>query len=233
MLLTGSTLLFVDSVFVTNVRGAPLKRAGLDYETIHAEMPRLIFAQLSAWGQSGPMSENPGYDAGAFWAATGLQDYMRTDEGAQPPRFPGGIGDHSASMHLFAGVALALYHRRSSGEGSLVDANLLRAGLWVSLRPPPPAANIRLAGTWQNVPSLDHVPSHVSLDQGMGTPLMSKLGSSKVMAAGPDSHVPARNARLSVRREPFRRESQSAGCLLLLQRDQLRLQSLLLPTRRT
>jgi crotonobetainyl-CoA:carnitine CoA-transferase CaiB-like acyl-CoA transferase len=93
---------------------------------------RAVFAQLSAWGQTGPMSENPGYDAGAYWAASGLQDYMRTDEGAEPPRFPGGIGDHTASMQLFGGVALALFHRQNTGEGTLVDANLLRAGLWVS-----------------------------------------------------------------------------------------------------
>ena len=72
----------------------------------------LIYAQLSAWGQTGPMSENPGYDAGAYWAASGLQDYMRTDEDAEPPRFPGGIGDHTASMQLFGGIALALFHRK-------------------------------------------------------------------------------------------------------------------------
>ena len=43
-------------VFVTNVRGAPLQRVGLDYATISKEMPKLVYAQLSAWGQSGPMS---------------------------------------------------------------------------------------------------------------------------------------------------------------------------------
>jgi crotonobetainyl-CoA:carnitine CoA-transferase CaiB-like acyl-CoA transferase len=47
-------------VFVTNVRGAPLKRVGLDYETIHAANPKLIYAQLSAWGQTGPMSVSGG-----------------------------------------------------------------------------------------------------------------------------------------------------------------------------
>ena len=55
---------------------------------------------------------------------------MRTDESAEPPRFPGGIGDHTASMQLFGGIALALFHRSNTGEGTLVDANLLRAGLW-------------------------------------------------------------------------------------------------------
>ena len=47
-------------IFVTNVRGAPLKRVGLDYETIHAANPKLIYAQLSAWGQTGPMSVSDG-----------------------------------------------------------------------------------------------------------------------------------------------------------------------------
>ena len=180
-------------VFVTNVRSAPLQRVGLDYGTIRKEMPKLIYAQLSAWGQTGPMSvrchppplarcslrllsavrsadppplalpsqENPGYDAGAYWAASGLQDYMRPDEDSEPPRFPGGIGDHTASMQLFGGIALALFHRQNTGEGTLVDANLLKAGLW-----------------------------------GMGVPLMTKLGSEAMMEAGPDSHVPTVNARL-------------------------------------
>ena len=85
-------------IFLTNVRPAPLQRATLDYETLHAENPRLIYAHLTAWGQTGPMSENPGYDVGAFWAASGLQDFMRTDEDAEPPRFPGGIGDHTTTM---------------------------------------------------------------------------------------------------------------------------------------
>lgn len=93
------------------------------------------------------MQENPGYDAGAYWAASGLQDYMRPDEDAAPPRFPGGIGDHTASMQvgerdtflvlslqfcqrlmlslvvlqLFGGIALALFHRKNTGEGTLVD----------------------------------------------------------------------------------------------------------------
>ena len=54
-------------VLVTNVRVAGTQRLGLDYETMHAEFPRLTYAHITAWGRSGPMRDAPGYDAGAFW----------------------------------------------------------------------------------------------------------------------------------------------------------------------
>ena len=56
LLATHQAMLADSDVFITNVRGAALKRSGLDYATIHAEIPSLIYAQLSAWGQTGPMA---------------------------------------------------------------------------------------------------------------------------------------------------------------------------------
>lgn len=94
------------------------------------DLPKLIYAHLTAWGKSGPEMNDPGYDTGAFWAASGLQDILRADEDAPPPRFPGAIGDHNTGMHLFGGIATALFHRERTGEGQLVDAALLRSGIW-------------------------------------------------------------------------------------------------------
>jgi crotonobetainyl-CoA:carnitine CoA-transferase CaiB-like acyl-CoA transferase len=102
---------------------------------MHLICPSLIFAHLTAWGRAGPKQNDPGYDTGAFWAATGLQDLLKSSDDAQPPRFPGAIGDHNTGMHLLGGVALALFHRdrtggKTNGEGQLVDASLLRSGVW-------------------------------------------------------------------------------------------------------
>ena len=61
-------LLETADVFLTNVRKQGLKRLGLDYETISKDFPRLICAHVTAFGQVGPMENNPGYDFSAFWA---------------------------------------------------------------------------------------------------------------------------------------------------------------------
>jgi len=119
-------------VFVTNVRSKALKGLGLDFEALHGRHPRLIFAHLTAWGLGGPEQDNPGYDVGAFWAGSGLMKYvMANDEPGTPaPRFPGGVGDSTTSIHLMAGVLGALYDRERTGQGQFVEACIYRAGLW-------------------------------------------------------------------------------------------------------
>ena len=51
-------------IFVTNVRNKSLKKLGLDYESLAPEFPRLVYGHLSAFGQAGPMVDDPGYDFG-------------------------------------------------------------------------------------------------------------------------------------------------------------------------
>ena len=63
-------------VFITNVRQQSLEKQGLDYKSIHAEFPACIYAHLTAWGKGGPGENKPGYDIGAYWAATGMQDLV-------------------------------------------------------------------------------------------------------------------------------------------------------------
>lgn len=118
-------------VFVTNVREAALQRLGLDYESLRAEYPRLIYGHLTAWGRTGPNKDKPGYDAGAFFAATGMQDLLRANEESPPPRYPPGFGDLTASTQLVSGIALALYHREKTGKGQMVDTSLYHAGIWL------------------------------------------------------------------------------------------------------
>jgi len=119
-------------IFITNVRSKALKGLGLDYDTLHSSFPRLIFAHLTAWGLGGPEQDNPGYDVGAFWAGSGLMKFvMANDERGTPaPRFPGGVGDSTTSIHLMAGVLGALYDRERTGAGQFVEACIYRAGLW-------------------------------------------------------------------------------------------------------
>lgn len=123
-------LLGTADVFITNVRLQSLQKAGLDFESLELEFPRLIYAHLTAFGRSGEMVNDPGYDFGAFWAQTGLMDVCRASDDAPMPREPGGIGDYNTGMQLLGGVFAALYHRERTGKGQLVDASLMRAGVW-------------------------------------------------------------------------------------------------------
>ena len=124
-------LLETADVFLTNVRVKGLQRLGLDYETIRHQFPRLIYAHLTALGRAGPHRYDAGYDAGAFWAATGIQDITRPSDKSPPSRYPGGIGDHTTGMALMSGIGMALFYRERHGRGQLVDASLLRVGTWV------------------------------------------------------------------------------------------------------
>ena len=123
------SLLAKTDVLVCNVRVAGTQRLGLDYESLHSKYPQLIYAHITAWGREGPMVNAPGYDAGAFWAATGMLNTLRSKEGSLPI-LPGAGGDHATSLSLVAGIALALFHRTRTNTGTLVDVSLLRSGLW-------------------------------------------------------------------------------------------------------
>lgn len=122
-------------VFVTNVRLKSLRKAGLDYESISStgKYSRLIYGHLTAYGRDGPMANDAGYDFGAFWAMSGLMDVVKSSDDeakASPPREPGGIGDFTTGAQLLGGIFAALYDRTRTGRGQLVDACLMRAGLW-------------------------------------------------------------------------------------------------------
>lgn len=122
-------------VFLTNVRTRALNKLGLNWERLRHKFPRLIYAQLTAWGRTGPKRDEAGYDAGAFWAATGIQDITRASDDAPPSRYPGGIGDHTTGLAMLAGISMALFSRERTGKGQLVDASLLRTGAWVNSVP--------------------------------------------------------------------------------------------------
>ena len=143
-------LLETTDIFVTNVRQKALRKLGLDYETLHAQLPRLIYGHLSAWGRAGPMVDDPGYDFSSFWAHSGVQDILRSSDEAPMPRFPGGVGDYTTGAQLFGGIMGALYYRERTGEGQLVDAALLRAGVWFLSH----AISMHAGGAeWTNNPS--------------------------------------------------------------------------------
>jgi crotonobetainyl-CoA:carnitine CoA-transferase CaiB-like acyl-CoA transferase len=116
-------------VFLTNVRPGALKRIGLDFESVAARNPRLVYGLITGYGDSGPDADRAAYDVAAFWARAGLA-HLLTRPGDTPPFQRGGMGDHTAGMTLAAAVCAALVARTRTGKGQLVSTSLYRQGAY-------------------------------------------------------------------------------------------------------
>jgi crotonobetainyl-CoA:carnitine CoA-transferase CaiB-like acyl-CoA transferase len=122
-------LLATADVFVTNVRPDALERLGLSHEAVIARHPRLVYASLTGYGLDGPDRNRAGYDAGAFWARSGLAHaHVPPDE--LPISLRSGVGDHVTGISLLSGVLAKLLERERTGAGGLVATSLMRAGMY-------------------------------------------------------------------------------------------------------
>src|SRR6202047_2636992 len=116
-------------VFIVNTPHPPSKRLKLEYEDVAQWNPRLIYADLTGYGEKGPDASLPGFDITAYWARSGLLSLTR-DAGAPPTLPPTGSGDHATAVTLFSAIVTALYRRERTGKGSYVTTSLLAAGVW-------------------------------------------------------------------------------------------------------
>jgi len=116
-------------VFLTNLRPDALAKLGLDYESLEAGCPRLVYASITGYGLRGPERARAAYDVGAFWARTGAEHIM-FPTGVEPHGIRGGFGDHVTALSLVSGIMAALYQRERTGRGQRVATSLLRTGLY-------------------------------------------------------------------------------------------------------
>ena len=116
-------------VFVTNLRPDALDRLGLNPRTTCDRFPRLVYCTLSAYGWGGPDQDRPGYDIAAFFGRTGIAHEITT-AGSPPAALMQGIGDSFTALSAATGVLAALLERATSGRGRVVEASLLRTGMW-------------------------------------------------------------------------------------------------------
>jgi crotonobetainyl-CoA:carnitine CoA-transferase CaiB-like acyl-CoA transferase len=117
-------------VFVTSFLEQARQRWRITYEDLKARNTGLIYARTHGWGPKGPEATDPGYDALAYWARSGL-GYMAAVKGDRARPMPtGGFGDSQAGAMLAGGVAAALFHREKTGEGTIVDVSLYGMGVW-------------------------------------------------------------------------------------------------------
>jgi crotonobetainyl-CoA:carnitine CoA-transferase CaiB-like acyl-CoA transferase len=110
-------------VLVENFSPGVIDRFGLGWETLRAINPRLVMCSISAFGQTGPLSRQPGYDYVAQ-AYAGVMDMIGEPDG--PPVFPMlALGDVGTGVHALAAIVSALLHRERSGRGQYLDISIL------------------------------------------------------------------------------------------------------------
>ena len=91
--------------------------------------PRLIYADLTGFGEKGPDADLPGFDITAYWARSGLLSMTR--DAGEPPTWPvAGSGDNATAVGLYSAIVTALYRRERTGKGSYVTTSLLAEGVW-------------------------------------------------------------------------------------------------------
>ena len=117
-------------VLVENYRATVMERAGLGYEALAAENPRLIYAQLSGFGPDGPYRDKGGLDL----IAQGMGGLMHVtgEEGGPPISVGQPICDLGTGMWGVQGILAALYERERTGRGQKVECSLLETAIGFS-----------------------------------------------------------------------------------------------------
>src|SRR6201987_1862577 len=116
-------------VFIVNTPHHARKKLKLEYDDVAQWNPRLIYADLTGFGEKGPDADLPGFDITAYWARSGLLSMTR-DAGA-PPTWPvAGSGDNATAVGLYSAIVTALYRRERTGQGGQVTTSLLAEGVW-------------------------------------------------------------------------------------------------------
>ncbi len=114
-------------VVVQNLRAGVADSVGLGDEQLTAELPRLIYCNIRAFGATGPMREQPGYDP-LMQAFSGLMS-VSGEQGRKPVRVGTSIVDKGAGMWCVIGVLSMLNVRQQTGRGGIVDTSLLETAL--------------------------------------------------------------------------------------------------------
>jgi formyl-CoA transferase len=110
-------------VLVDNFKTGTLARWGLDYDTLQALRPGLIYATITGYGTTGPYRDRPGYDfmvqaMGGFMSLTGPAD-------GEPTRAGIAIADLTTGMFTSSAILAALFARERTGQGQYIDSSLL------------------------------------------------------------------------------------------------------------
>lgn len=118
-------------VFVTNFQPSLLAKFRLKWEDLNPVNPRLVYALVTGYGETGADADTPAYDGLAYWARSGLMTSVTGPDGTPAGPRPA-MGDHPTAATLFGAIMLGLYRRERTGKGSKVSTSLMAAGAWTN-----------------------------------------------------------------------------------------------------
>jgi crotonobetainyl-CoA:carnitine CoA-transferase CaiB-like acyl-CoA transferase len=118
-------LILTADVVIENFRPGVMEKWGLGPDTFKQSNPKLVYARISGFGQTGPYSKKPGY-ASVTEGMSGFR-YVNGFPGEVPVRPNLSIGDTIAAIHTALGITMALLERHNSGSGQVVDVALYEA----------------------------------------------------------------------------------------------------------
>jgi crotonobetainyl-CoA:carnitine CoA-transferase CaiB-like acyl-CoA transferase len=112
-------------VLVENFRPGVMDRLGLGFDALKQTNPRLIYTSITAFGEEGPIAQNPGMDL--ILQATGGMMGLSGFPGGPPVKAAGPVADISSGIYAAYAIALALYDRQTSGRGQKIHLTMLDA----------------------------------------------------------------------------------------------------------
>ncbi|MBB4003383.1 CaiB/BaiF CoA transferase family protein [Aurantimonas endophytica] len=172
-------------VLVENARPGVAGRLGMDYETLRAINPRLVYASISGFGQTGPWAQRPGFDLIAQ-AVSGVLS-SNGFPGMEPAKNSIAVADLGAAMFASYAILSAIIGRQTTGEGQHIDASLFEAALALSIwettelwgtgkSPVPIGSANRMSAPYQAVAASDGWFVIGSANQGLWLKLIKVLG---------------------------------------------------------
>ena len=117
-------------VFIENFKVGGLKKYGLDYDSLSALNPRLIYCSITGFGQTGPYAHRAGYDF-IIQGMSGLMSITGAPEG-QPQKAGVAITDIFTGVYSVSGILAALHQRAQTGKGQHIDMALLDVAVAVT-----------------------------------------------------------------------------------------------------
>lgn len=110
-------------VLLENFRPGSMARFGLDYESLQRENPRLVYASISGFGQTGPYAQRPAYDV--IIQAMGGISSITGEPGGAPVRVGSSVADLSSALFGVIGILAAWGRAKETGQGQQVDISML------------------------------------------------------------------------------------------------------------
>jgi formyl-CoA transferase len=120
-------------LFIHNSRPAAIERLGLGYEDLKKVNPSIIYAYSLGYARKGPYGHKPAFDD-LVQGVSGAASLQSRVDGEAPKFMPSLIADKTTGLHLCIAVLGALYHRKVTGEGQLIEVPMLEtlASFWLT-----------------------------------------------------------------------------------------------------